>query len=55
MNPAINELEIRLSVMENNEPINRAEGNIAQADLEAANAASYRKAIEALRAIEASA
>ena len=38
--------------MENNEPINRREGNIEQADLEAANAESYRKAIKVLKALD---
>lgn len=50
MNAAINTLEIALSVMETNEPINRAEGNIEQADLELANATDYRKALDILRA-----
>lgn len=49
MEEAINELEICLSILENNEPINRREGNIEQADLEAKNIASFRRAIEHLR------
>lgn len=50
MNAAINELEIVLSTLENNEPINRAEGNIDQADLEHANATEIRTALGVLRA-----
>lgn len=38
------ELGIAQGNMETNEPINRKEGHIAQADLEHRNAASYRKA-----------
>lgn len=48
MEDAINILQISLHTMENNEPINRAEGNIAQADLEARTAASIRQAIAVL-------
>lgn len=48
MNDAISILQVSLSTMENNEPINRAEGNTAQADLEARTAASIRQAIAVL-------
>lgn len=50
MNAAINTLTIALEVLENNEPINRAEGNVEQADLEAANAVELREALAALNA-----
>ena len=50
MKAAITELEIALETMETNEPINRAEGNTEQADLEAANAADYRQALAVLKA-----
>lgn len=39
--------------MVTNEPINRLEGNIEQADLEAANAAEYRQALAILKAVDA--
>lgn len=39
-----------LHVMENNAPINRAEGNIDQAELEERTAASIRAALEKLAA-----
>ncbi len=52
MKAAINELTIALETMETNEPINRAEGNTEQADLEAENAADFRKALAVLRAAE---
>lgn len=42
-------LELALETMTTNEPINRREGNIQQADLEAANATDYRLAIDILR------
>lgn len=45
---AVAALEQSLGVLENNEPINRAEGNDEQADLEAQTAASIREAIEEL-------
>ncbi|HEJ4320062.1 TPA: hypothetical protein SL531_001349 [Pseudomonas aeruginosa] len=45
---AVVALEQSLAVLENNEPINRAEGNDEQADLEAHTAASIREAIEEL-------
>ena len=50
MKAAIAELEIALNVMETNEPINRAEGNEEQANLEAGNAADFRQAIAVLKA-----
>lgn len=50
MKAAIIELERALNVAETNEPINRAEGNEAQADLEASNAAQYRQALAVLNA-----
>ena len=46
---AINELGIHLHTMETNEPINRSEGNLAQADLEAEVACSLRAAIAHLQ------
>lgn len=45
---AVAALEQSLAVVEGNEPINRAEGDIAQAQLEAETAASIREAITAL-------
>ncbi len=48
MNAAIVTLQIALDVLENNEPINRAEGNIDQANLEAKNAVEIRNALETL-------
>lgn len=45
---AVAVLEQSLAVVEGNEPINRAEGDIAQAQLEAETAASIREAITAL-------
>lgn len=49
MQAAIVELEQALETAETNEPINRAEGNIEQADLEAANAIEFRHALAALK------
>ena len=48
MKAAITQLRIHLDVLTTNEPINRAEGNTEQADLEAANAAEIRQAIAVL-------
>ena len=48
MFPAIVELENSLGVLTTNEPINRKEGNIEQADLEKRNARSFRSAIRFL-------
>jgi hypothetical protein len=45
MKAAIAVLENALEVVEKNEPINRAEGNTEQADLEAGNAEEFRAAI----------
>jgi hypothetical protein len=53
MKAAIAELEIALETMETNEPINRAEGNVEQADMEAVNAADYRQALAVLKAAAA--
>ena len=50
MKAAINELTIALQTMETNEPINRAEGNIEQAEHEASNAADFRQALAVLKA-----
>lgn len=52
MKAAIAQLETSLDVLETNGPINRAEGNIEQADLEAVNASEIRYALTVLRAIE---
>ena len=46
---AIVVLEQHLEMIENNEPINRKEGNIEQADLEAANAVEIRMALSVLK------
>ena len=53
MKAAIAQLEISLSALETNEPINRAEGNEEQADLEATNAADIRQALAVLAAAQA--
>lgn len=50
MQAAITELEIALETLEINEPINRAEGNTAQADLEGSRAAEIRQALAVLNA-----
>jgi len=50
MHAAITYLETSLSVLETNEPINRAEGNVEQADLEAISAFQIREGIEILKA-----
>ena len=49
MKSAIAVLEIALGACEVNEPINRAEGNDEQADLEAANANEYKEAIAVVK------
>lgn len=54
MNAAIAQLEIALETMVTNEPINRMNGREDQADLEAKNAADYRRALAVLRAAEES-
>ena len=51
MKAAIIELEIALDVLTTNEPINRAEGKIEQADSEASKAAEISKAIACLKRI----
>ncbi len=53
MQAAITNLEISLEVLENNEPINRAEGNIAQADLELRSAEEIREGLAILRRAKA--
>lgn len=50
MKAAITQLEISLATLVNNEPINRSEGNIEQAELEAKNAAEIRQALAVLNA-----
>lgn len=50
MHAAITELTIVLATLENNEPINRASGNVDQADLEARSAADIRQALAVLKA-----
>lgn len=49
MNAAIVQLEISLEVLETNEPINRANGNIEQAECEVINASEIRQALAILR------
>ena len=49
MNAAITYLETSLNVLETNEPINRAEGNIEQADLEAISISQIKEGIEVLK------
>ncbi len=49
MEHAITQLEIALDIVETNAPINEAEGNLEQAQLERECAASYRAAIEKLK------
>jgi hypothetical protein len=50
MKASINQLKLALEVCETNEPINRARGDEAQADLEAQNSADFRQAITVLEA-----
>ena len=50
MHAAITYLETSLNVLETNEPINRAEGNIEQANLEAVSLLQIKEGIEFLRA-----
>lgn len=45
---AITILEIAYNIMTNNAPINRAKGNIEQADMEDANAEQIKTALEIL-------
>lgn len=49
MEHAIIQLEISLAIVENNAPINEAEGNREQAEYERKVAASIRAAIEKLK------
>lgn len=49
MDAAIAALEVARDVVVNNEPINRAEGNTEQADLEAQSAVEIEQALEVLR------
>jgi hypothetical protein len=51
MKAAIAQLEISLHTLENNEPINRVEGNIEQADLELESASEIRQALASLNAV----
>lgn len=53
MKAAVETLKSALDAAVINEPINRFEGNHAQADLEAANAAEFRQAIAVLEAADA--
>ena len=48
MNIAIDYLKNTLSMLETNEPINRASGNIEQADLELKSAVEIKDAINKL-------
>lgn len=50
-NAATAVLEVALNTLENNEPINRAEGAIEQADLEAKSAEEIRGALETLNEV----
>jgi len=50
---AVNSLAVSLETLVTNEPINRANGNVEQADLEADAAADIREAMEILQANEA--
>jgi hypothetical protein len=50
MKAAISVLANALETAETNEPINRAAGQVDQADLEAANAAGFRQALAVLKA-----
>lgn len=45
---AIAQLLVHAEICENNAPINEAEGNFKQAELERSNAKSYRAAIASL-------
>jgi len=51
LEPAVSELKRSMETLLNNEPINRKEGNVRQANLERNNAQSFGKAIEVLSAI----
>lgn len=49
MTGAVATLEVALDVLKTNEPINRAEGNMEQAELEARNAVDIERALKLLR------
>lgn len=49
---AISNLEIYLDILVTNEPINRSEGNVEQADLELKNAEEVREALGILKAAQ---
>lgn len=49
MQAAISQLEIYLEILETNEPINRSEGKIEQAESEKQNAIEVRQALKLLR------
>lgn len=51
MKHAIAQLEILLDVLTTNEPISRAEGNTAQADLQAVTALEISHALVILKAV----
>ena len=53
MKAAIVQVEISLEPLVTNEPINRAEGNTEQADMEAVNASEIRQALAVLKAAAA--
>jgi hypothetical protein len=48
MRTAIEYLKITLEILKTNEPINRAEGNITQADMEAHDITELQRVIEYL-------
>lgn len=48
LTPAVIELEIALNIVKTNEPINRKEGDIEQANLEKRNAKAFELAIDVL-------
>ncbi len=52
MKAAIAQLQISLETLEQNELINRAEGNEEQADAESTNAADIRQALAILNAAQ---
>lgn len=49
-NAAVSVLEVMLEVLENNEPINRREGNLPQANLERSSAVDIRAVLDRLAA-----
>ena len=52
MNAAITYLESTLEILETNEPINRAGGDIEQADLEARHAIEIKRALQILKGLQ---